>query len=105
MLPRKLDSMSEDASRLLGVVSKAIESKDPAFVFASPSEIRSRLVKLGLADQWTAIAGELAADRPWEAMRKLIGAAYLVTPQRLAADLQAALMHLAHRDADAAVAA
>lgn len=105
MIAKKLDSLSEDAGYLLSAASKAIESKDPALVFANASDIKRRMVKLDIAAQWDAIMADLDANRAWEAMRKLVGITYTVTPQRLPANLQAALMHLAHVDTDASAAA
>ena len=60
---------------------------------------------MGLADQWAAVQGDLSAGLYWDALRKLVGASYVVSPERLRPDQQSMLMHLATQDTDTLVAA
>lgn len=100
-----LDTKTEDARSFLAIASNAIEARDPHLVFGNNSKAATFVRGMGLADRWIAVQPDLAAGHRWDVLRRLVGASYVVSPERLRPDEQAMLTHLATLEADTAIAA
>ncbi len=100
-----LDTRTEDARSFLTIASSAIEAKDPRLVFGNNSRVAALVRRMGLADRWAAAQADLTAGHRWDVLRRLVGASYVVSPERLRPDEQAMLTHLATLEAETAVAA
>jgi hypothetical protein len=84
------------ATEIVDKASAALEARDASLVFWDRARIERFLAESRAGNG--NITGEIDAGRLWEALRRLVGASYVLTPSRLRPDQQAMLTHLANQE-------